>query len=969
MVELVGKLINLRGCTNILVDSKTVNKLFSNLIELVPKKYIESKINRNGDSYHLTVISSGENKLVCSTDKNKLLQQIQIKFNVLGLGSNSDCYYLVCLSSFLDNYRKELNLGSKDFHITLGFNQTDKHDISKGIETIKSELPGLIDTITNNLSNDLEKNISILTKLNSIYPDNLIVINNLIVIKNLINQLCKISNYSKAIEYSIALIDSHPESIQSYYMYLKLCIKTESIDLDILKNIYLKLLQIEGVKQDSIGIDTCVMINLLNFKYNLVKTDDNNLTNNIGELTEVENESHETKWFEILSYDFDLKKINQVRFVGLYEKENLYLFGKSIEDKYSINSSNLTNPNYLEDFVFELNTHNITTHTNPNKTIKIYIREQNQDKNKDKNKTKLISSNIVMFNKKELPINFSKIDSNLYGSGMVSSRHIEILSELKINTIINLIGEEKPKDDLLEISKKLGITVHHMGFKDRTACGFELYLKIQEIIQNPSNITLIHCVGGIGRTNMVLSGYIMSTQSVSPSEAICILKITRKVIMVPEQIMFLKKYYGYLSNGLQLIHNPLPSNLKGFVVMMGLPCSGKSTLALEIYSKYSSIHNNIIHINQDEIGKHACEELLNSQAKSADLIILDRCNPAEADRIYWINMYRGLSSNKITIIYLNMGLNLSLGRLKERKNHLTLGGGVSGGKIIMDMNKKLSQPSKLEGWDELIELKTEKELEEYKNKIGLSLGTNKYFNNTNTNTNTNTEPIDLKKIIKFPRTKHIMNLGAMTRDDLLMDKLDIETMLKGEVTVEEKIDGANMGFRLIDGQISAQNRSHYVCSESHTQFKKLDQWIHTHKFDLIKILSQGNLIIYGEWLYSTHSITYTKLPDYFIMFDLYDIDNGTFYSRNYLERILSDTEIKLVPLIYKGNVTLDKLKSLVQTKSAFYDGLIEGVYVRSYDSKNTKLRYRAKIVRTDFISGNEHWTKGKQTLNTIIKFS
>jgi atypical dual specificity phosphatase len=276
------------------------------------------------------------------------------------------------------------------------------------------------------------------------------------------------------------------------------------------------------------------------------------------------------------------------------------------------------------------------------------------------------------------------------------------------------------------------------------------------------------------------------------------------------------------------------------------------------------------------------------------------------------------------------------------------------------MNKKFTKPNKSEGWDELVEIKSETELELYKKKISLV-----NLNDPEQNTESN-QSIQSDKIIKFPRTKHIMNLGAMTRDDLLMDKTDIETMLKGEITVEEKIDGANLGFRLIDGKIRTQNRSHYVCSESHSQFKKLDQWIESNKFDLIKILSQGNLIIYGEWLYSKHSINYTKLSDYFIMFDLYDVDTQTFYSRDYLEKLLLDTEIKLVPLIYRGKATLDKLKALVQTKSVFYDGIIEGIYIRSFDEN--KLRYRAKIVRADFIAGDEHWTKGKQVLNTVIKF-
>lgn len=981
MVNLEGKIILNKGCLAIVFDTNTILSNFSNFLSGVPEKHLACKTSRDGMNYHLTVISAGEtifNQSVKSfftsvlnsnhesnsesnyESKLSILNEL-IKIKVIGLGTNSDCYYLVCLSPQLDMIRKSLGLNSKDFHITLGFNGTDKHDISKGIDTIKGfvsdPIENIIENVISNLSDDFDKNINILTKLNIVYPENFLIL------KNLINQLAKKSNYSKAIEYSLGLIEIFPEFAQSYYIYLCLCVKTDSIDLEVIKNIYTKLLLIENIKQEKIGWDICKMINWLNFKYYMIQTDDLvvgeeklDLLDLPEELVETDNKNN--KWFEILSYDIENKKIIQVRFNGFYDKINLDLFGKSIGEKYSLLDSNKSsNTNYLDDFVFDLNTHIITTHSNPNKTIKIYIKDNETNTNN--------SLNILNYKQTELPSNFSKIDCNLYGSGIVSARHIRILSKLKINTIINLIGEEKPKEDLLEISKQLGIKVHHMGFPDRTACQFDLYLRIQEIILNPQSITLVHCVGGIGRTNMILSGYLMKTycteNPIAPSEAICLLKKSRKVIMVPEQVMFLKKYYGYLSNGSENVKNiPIPPSLRGLVLLVGLPCSGKSTLALEIYSKYSSMQNNIIHINQDEIGKSACEQLLSSQAKSADMIILDRCNPTSTDRVYWINMYRGLCLNKVTVIYLNLGLDLSLARLPERKNHLTLG--ETGGKIIMDMCKKLSQPTKLEGWDELVEIKTEKELEDYKRKIGLDVI------NNGVQVDINLEPIDLKKIIKFPRTKHIMNLGAMTRDDLLMDKLDIESMLKGEITVEEKIDGANMGFSLVDGKIRAQNRSHYVCSESHAQFKKLDQWIETNKFDLLNILSRGNLIIYGEWLYSKHSIAYTKLPDYFIMFDLYDTDTKTFYSRDYLESILLGTQIKLVPLIYKGKATLDKLKSLVQTKSAFYDGIIEGVYVRSFDTKTNKLKYRAKIVRADFISGDEHWTKGKQTTNIVIKF-
>ena len=49
---------------------------------------------------------------------------------------------------------------------------------------------------------------------------------------------------------------------------------------------------------------------------------------------------------------------------------------------------------------------------------------------------------------------------------------------------------------------------------------------------------------------------------------------------------------------------------------------------------------------------------------------------------------------------------------------------------------------------------------------------------------------------KFPRTPHIYNLGSATRADLLLDKTDADIFLTNEITIEEKIDGANLGLRM-----------------------------------------------------------------------------------------------------------------------------------------------------------------------------
>lgn len=53
----------------------------------------------------------------------------------------------------------------------------------------------------------------------------------------------------------------------------------------------------------------------------------------------------------------------------------------------------------------------------------------------------------------------------------------------------------------------------------------------------------------------------------------------------------------------------------------------------------------------------------------------------------------------------------------------------------------------------------------------------------------------------------------------------------------------------------------------------------------------------------------------------------------------------------------------MKRESAFTDGLVEGVVIRVDEGE--WLKERAKLVRTDFIAGNEHWSKGIVTRNGV----
>lgn len=73
------------------------------------------------------------------------------------------------------------------------------------------------------------------------------------------------------------------------------------------------------------------------------------------------------------------------------------------------------------------------------------------------------------------------------------------------------------------------------------------------------------------------------------------------------------------------------------------------------------------------------------------------------------------------------------------------------------------------------------------------------------------------------------------------------------LVIQEKVDGANLGLSIdSDWKIRAQNRSHFVNSETHAQFGNLDAWLDSHRHELCAILEPGRHILFGEWCRAKH---------------------------------------------------------------------------------------------------------------------
>lgn len=210
---------------------------------------------------------------------------------------------------------------------------------------------------------------------------------------------------------------------------------------------------------------------------------------------------------------------------------------------------------------------------------------------------------------------------------------------------------------------------------------------------------------------------------------------------------------------------------------------------------------------------------------------------------------------------------------------------------------------------------------------------------------------------RFPRTPHLVWLSpGDPRADKLLAPSETEAFLSGDVVVEEKIDGANLGFSVDEsGVLRAQNRGSYIdIDEPQGQWKPLKRWLSTRRFGLLDALSP-DLILYGEWCYAVHSVRYSRLPDWFLAFDVFDKATHEFWSADRRNELCRTLGVQVVPELGRGRFGLDELKGML-SNSTVTDGPAEGLYVRR--EEDGLMVERGKIVRAEFVQTiEEHWSK------------
>lgn len=218
---------------------------------------------------------------------------------------------------------------------------------------------------------------------------------------------------------------------------------------------------------------------------------------------------------------------------------------------------------------------------------------------------------------------------------------------------------------------------------------------------------------------------------------------------------------------------------------------------------------------------------------------------------------------------------------------------------------------------------------------------------------------------RFPHTPHLAWLGdSKPRDDKVFSSEESRDLLSGSIRVEEKVDGANLGLSVTDdGELKAQNRGSFLDLDAPTgQWKPFKRWLAPRRQALVDAL-YPNLMLFGEWCYAVHNLHYTKLPDWFLAFDVYDRNANVFWSTRLRNALLEKLEVIPVPCHGDGVFSMASLQD-ISTCSRLYDGPAEGVYLRKESEE--RLLARAKLVRAEFTQQiGEHWSSRVLSPNSL----
>jgi ATP-dependent RNA circularization protein (DNA/RNA ligase family) len=213
---------------------------------------------------------------------------------------------------------------------------------------------------------------------------------------------------------------------------------------------------------------------------------------------------------------------------------------------------------------------------------------------------------------------------------------------------------------------------------------------------------------------------------------------------------------------------------------------------------------------------------------------------------------------------------------------------------------------------------------------------------------------------KYPRTYHLPFSPGKGNDDKVMSSIDHFVGLP--LIISEKMDGSNVA--MTSKNCFSRSHSGPPTHESFDGFKALHA--------SIKYIIPEGMFIFGEWCYAKHSIFYNKLPSYFLLFGVRDI-NYNWLSWNDVVTWADSLGLNTVPVLqnetFKNANDLKKFITKEAKKPSVCGDTREGLVIRNSNSFNDNdfSTMVAKYVRLNHVTTSIHWKHQDIIKNTLRK--
>jgi hypothetical protein len=199
----------------------------------------------------------------------------------------------------------------------------------------------------------------------------------------------------------------------------------------------------------------------------------------------------------------------------------------------------------------------------------------------------------------------------------------------------------------------------------------------------------------------------------------------------------------------------------------------------------------------------------------------------------------------------------------------------------------------------------------------------------------------------------------------------IADIFKGEVQVEEKVDGSQFSFGVIDGKLMCKSKNvRFEPEQAEKMFLKA-----------VETAQELEPILHPDWTYRCeylqqpkhNTLAYERIPNKHLI--LFDVNTGLEEYMSYEEKQKEAQRIglEIVPLLYRGTInTYDQFKQFLNLTSILGGCTVEGVVIKNYNQfTKSKKVMMGKYVNEAFVEINKgDWRKrnpsGKDLTGQLI---